>query len=228
MGKLEIININKSFSKKKVLQNVNLKIEKPGIYALVGPNGCGKTTLFNVIVNLLKADSGSIFINGIANNKSEIFNYLSILKDNTVLYPYLTGLDHLNFIRNVHKLKKEKIDDVISCLNISSYINDRIDSYSLGMKQKLLIAMILLADTDIMILDEPLNGLDPSSILEFRDILKDLENKGKIILISSHSLAELDYITDNIIFLKNGELIFDSKENGISGAEERYRKIFFE
>ena len=206
MAKLIIKNVNKSFKDKKVLKDLSLELEGNGAYALVGPNGSGKTTLFNVITNLINRDSGSIYVNDIDNKDPKIFNYLTLLKDNTVLYDYLTGYDHLNFISYLHKLDKKRVDEIVNLLGISSYMNKKVSSYSLGMKQHLLIAMSILPDPEIIIMDEPINGLDPTAIIKFRNLINKLKEE-KLIIISSHTLSEIDYITDNILFLKDGRIL---------------------
>lgn len=206
MSELKVINVNKKYKNNHVLKDLSLNLSENGVYALVGPNGSGKTTLFNVISNLINKDSGEVVVNNIDNKNPDIFKYLTILKDNTILYEYLTGLDHLNLICKLHKLDKKRVDEVIELIKISGYINKKVSTYSLGMKQHLLIAMAILPDPEIMIMDEPINGLDPSSIIAFRKLLEKLKNE-KIILISSHTLSEIDYLTDNILFLKDGSII---------------------
>ena len=197
MAKLFVNNINKKFKNHQVLKDLSFKLEDNGVYALVGPNGSGKTTLFNIITNLINMDSGEVLINDIDNSDPKIFNYLTLLKDNSVLYEYLTGLDHLNFISYLHKIDKKRVDEIIEELNIGSYINNKVSSYSLGMKQHLLIAMAILPDPEIILMDEPINGLDPTSIINFRNLIMKLK-ENKLIVISSHTLSEIDYITNNI------------------------------
>lgn len=138
---------------------------------------------------------------------------MTILKDNRVLYPYLTGLDHLEFIRNSHKLSKDRLSYIIDFLNIRSYIDKKVSSYSLGMKQHLLLAMALMPDCDLIIMDQPLNGLDPTSILKTREIITNLYKNGKTVIISSHSLLEIDQVTNDILFIKDGKLIYENITN---------------
>ncbi len=208
MSILKIKNVKKHFGTQKVLQGINLEINEAGIYALVGPNGSGKTTLFNIISNLLKPTSGTVEVIGKKNTDSSIFYEVSFLKDSRVLYEYLTGYDHLNFIATAQKLSKKSIDEVIDKLHIGYYMHKKVGDCSLGMKQQLLIAMAMLNNPKLMILDEPLNGLDPTAIIKVRKILKKLAEKGTAILISSHSLSEIDLLTNNVFFLKEGKLIF--------------------
>lgn len=207
MSILKLENVTKKFGKQEVLKGINMHIEKPGIYAVIGPNGAGKSTLFNVISNLLKANSGEIEVVGKKNTNSDIFFEVSFLKDNRVLYDYLTGYDHLAFIKTAQKLPKERIDEVVEKLQIAYYMNKKTGDYSLGMKQHLLIAMAMMNKPKLMILDEPLNGLDPTSVIKVRHLLKELVESGTAILISSHTLSEIDLLTDQIMFLKDGRIV---------------------
>lgn len=210
MAILKINNLKKDFGTQKVLQGINLEINEAGIYALIGPNGSGKTTLFNIISNLLKPTSGTVEVVGKKNSDASIFYEVSFLKDNRVLYEYLTGYDHLNFIAGVQKLSKKSIDEVIDKLHIRYYMHKKVGNCSLGMKQQLLIAMAMLNNPKLMILDEPLNGLDPTAVIKVRNILKQSAEKGMVVLISSHSLSEIDLLTNNVFFLKEGQLIFEN------------------
>lgn len=204
---LSVKNIEKSYGKDKVLYDVSFDIEKPQIYALVGPNGSGKSTLLNIITNIINSDSGEVTILNKSNKDSKIFREISFMQDNTVLYDYLTGYDHLQFIGDVQKISKEQILETAERVGITSYMNKKVSKYSLGMKQHLLLAMALLNKPKLLILDEPLNGLDPSSAIKVRNILLELNASGSAILLSSHNLAEIDRVTSQILFLKKGVLI---------------------
>lgn len=207
MSILKVENVIKKFGDHKVLDGININIKSPGIYALIGPNGAGKTTLFNVISNLIKPTSGKIEVVDRPNTDSKIFYEVSFLKDNRVLYDYLSGYDHLSFIASAQKIDKNRINEVIDKLQISKYIRKKVGTYSLGMKQHLLIAMAILNKPKFLILDEPLNGLDPTSVIKVRGIFQELSKNGTAILISSHTLSEIDLMTNNILFLKNGKII---------------------
>ena len=212
MAILKVTNLTKNYGKHEVLKGINLLFEEPGIYALIGPNGSGKTTLFNTISNLLKPTSGEIEVVGKKNTDASIFYEVSFLKDNRVLYEYLSGYDHLTFIQSAQKLPKERVDEVIKKMQIGHYVHKKVGDYSLGMKQSLLIAMAMLNKPKLMILDEPLNGLDPTSVIKVRYLLKELAENGTTILISSHTLSEIDLITDNIMFLKDGRIVEEKIE----------------
>ena len=209
---VEVKNLNKSYGKHKVLNDLSFKIEKPQVLALIGPNGSGKSTLMNCMMNLISFDSGEIEILGKSNKNYEIFREVSFLKDNRILYPYLTGFDHLKYICDIQKIPQKRIDQVIELADIGSFYKKIVSSYSLGMKQRLLLAMALCNNPKLILMDEPLNGLDTDSIFKFRDLIKNLGENNTTILISSHSLNELDYITNDILFLKDGSVIYEDIE----------------
>jgi ABC-2 type transport system ATP-binding protein len=204
---LNVKDIYKSYGKETVLKGISFEIAKPDIFALVGPNGSGKSTLLNIISNLVGMDSGKVTILGKQNSNSEIFKEMSFMQDNTVLYEYLTGYDHLQFIAELHSIPKEQILQTSQTIGNDGYLHKKVKHYSLGMKQHLLLAMGIINKPKLLILDEPLNGLDPTSAIKVRELLLRLANEGTTILLSSHNLGEIDQVTPNIFFLKKGELI---------------------
>ncbi|HDR7640597.1 MULTISPECIES: ABC transporter ATP-binding protein [Bacillus] len=216
---LSINNLSKSYKHKKILDGINLTINSPGIWALVGPNGVGKTTFLNVVTNLLPATSGNIELIGKSNKDVSVFKDVSFLQDNSVLYDYLNGYDHLAFICDVQKISKERMNEVVKYVGMENYAKRKIKDYSLGMKQHLLLAMAILNKPKLMFLDEPLNGLDPTSAILMRNILLRLVEEGTTIILSSHNLSEIDRVTKKILFLKDGKLLEEDMA--------KYEKIFY-
>lgn len=210
---LEVVNIEKSYGNKKILQGISFSIEKGQIKALVGPNGSGKTTLMNTMTNLLKRDGGQVLVDGKEFKDEKIFNHISFFKDEKILDENLYGMDYLNYIKNVYKKTKDDVDKVIKEIGIESFVKSKTGSYSLGMKKKLMLAMDFLPQRDIILLDEPLSGLDPTSVIKMMDLIKKKANDGQGILISSHSLNDIDEITNNILFLKDGKILEEVLEN---------------
>ncbi|MBB4823705.1 ABC-2 type transport system ATP-binding protein [Sporosarcina luteola] len=206
MAVLAVQNLTKVYKSHKVLDNITLTIDSPGIWALVGPNGVGKTTFLNVITNILPTTSGTVELVGKPNKDSSVFKEVAFLQDNTVLFDYLTGHDHLKYICDVQKIHKDKIKEVAEYVGMEGYLKKTVGNYSLGMKQHLLLAMSLINEPKLLLLDEPLNGLDPSSAILMRGILLKLAENGTSILLSSHNLAEIDRVTKQILFLKDGKL----------------------
>ena len=232
---MDIINVeqvHKSFGNHHVLKGVTFSIQEPGIVALVGPNGSGKSTLMNIIMNLIDADSGDVKILGESPSNVNIFQNVSFLKDNSVLYHYLTGRDHLDYAASLYGLDQERVHEVIDKIGIDTYVDKRVEQYSLGMKQHLLIALAILNQPKFILMDEPLNGLDPTSVIHTRQLILELAAAGTSILMSSHTLSEVDAVTNHILFLREGIV----QEEYLSGehvqrkktAEERYMELYLD
>ena len=207
---LEVNNISKSYKNKKILKNISFSIDKGEIVALVGPNGAGKTTLMKIISNLLNQDDGTVKIFGLSvnDNRIEYLSKFSSIIETPSLYEMLSGYDNINFIRKINNISMEKMDSVLEFINIGKAINNKVKTYSLGMKQRLALGIALIIEPKLLILDEPTNGLDPEGVMEFRSLLKKFASvNGMSILISSHILSELDKICSRILLIKNGELV---------------------
>lgn len=204
---LEIKNLTKYYGDKIILNDINFKIMRPKILGLVAPNGSGKTTLFDMISNLEQPDSGSINILGNSNVSNSTFENLSYMQDNKILYPELTALDHLLYVSKCHRLEKSYLYEIIDRLQINNYLKKKVKTYSLGMKQALLLALAVISKPKILLLDEPVNGLDVTTCSIFREIIVELNKTGTTVIISSHNLEEIEKLTDEVIFLKKGKLI---------------------
>lgn len=219
---LHVHNLTKRFKDETILNKINFEIIEPKILALVGPNGSGKTTLLNCITNLTSIDNGTITIFGKPHHDPKIFKQISYFQDNRILYEQLTGYDHLKFLCDVQQIDYSAIIRTAKIVKMESYLKKKVRNYSLGMKQHLLLAMAIINRPKLLILDEPLNGMDPSSAIDVRSILLDLYQTGTAIIISSHNLDAINRIAHNIYFLKNGELI----EEQIEDYNEQYFSIY--
>lgn len=215
---LRLDQVSKRYKAQTVIDNVSLTVDQPGIYALVGPNGVGKTTLLNCICHIIPFNSGTITLLGQSNKSHQVFKQVAYLQDHTVLFHYLTGYDHLKYISDSHQLTKKRIDEVADYVGMSGYLRKKVGDYSLGMKQHLLIAIALVNQPKLLFMDEPLTGLDPSSAIRIRNILLDLDRNGTTVILSSHNLAEIDRVTNQIIFLKDGKLIEVNRMDHIETA----------
>jgi len=207
---VEINQLVKRYKSQLVLNDIHISIEKPNIIALVGPNGAGKTTLLNCMTNIIPFQEGEIKLLGKSHNDSSLFYDVSYLQDNRILYGDLSGYDHLKFICQVQQIPMSKINEVTNWVGMTDYMNKRVRSYSLGMKQHLLLAMAIINEPKLLLMDEPLNGLDPTSAINMRNILLELYDRGTTIIVSSHNLAEIDRLTDTIYFMKDGSLLKES------------------
>lgn len=214
MSILSVKNINKYYGKFHVLKNITFEVPAGVIVGLVGPNGIGKSTLMRTLLNLEKKKSGDVKIMGdIDHTKKEFFKHLSFVPSENHLYEHLTGRDHFVFIANVHNVDKKRIDEVIDLTNIESYLDTKINTYSYGMRQRMLIALSLLINPKLILMDEPFNGLDPTSVIEIRELILDLQEEGMSLLISTHNLDVLEDLTEKIWFIKDGELVDGEKSN---------------
>ena len=195
--------------KKNILNNICIQIKDGDIVGLLGPNGAGKTTLISIILGLQKKDSGKIFINDndMDLNYKKNIKVIGSVMDSQNFYTYLTGMSNLKLKARIYKIDKLEIDKIVDLVGLSNKINDKVKTYSLGMKQRLNIAMALLNKPKILIMDEPTNGLDINGIIDLKKIIKKLSEKGVIILISTHMIKELDDICNKICILKNGTII---------------------
>ena len=208
---LECKNLCKTFGKKQILHNVSFEIKKGDILGFIGPNGAGKTTTIKLILGLQSITSGKVLINGYDVEKefTKAIEKVGAIVENPDMYMYMSGYDNLKLVANMYKgINTKRIDEVVKLVKLENRINDKVSKYSLGMRQRLGIAQAILHNPNLLILDEPTNGLDPEGIKEMRELLVDLAKKEEMaILISSHNLAELDNFCNKICIIKNGEII---------------------
>ncbi len=216
---LKCENLHKSFRKKEILKGVSLEISKGDILGFIGPNGAGKTTTIKLILGLQKINSGKVIVNGfdIETNFEKAISKVGAIIENPDLYMYLTGYDNLKLISNLYKgVTNSRIDEVVKLVGLENRINDKVSKYSLGMRQRLGVAQAILHRPNLLILDEPTNGLDPEGIKELRTLLTKLateENMG--ILISSHNLAELESFCNKVCIIKNGIIVENSSLDSV-------------
>ena len=211
---LECNHLWKKIGHHVIINDVSLKLHEGDILGFIGPNGAGKTTTIKLLVGLQFFNGGEVKINGYDLKKnfvSAISNVGAII-ENPDLYMYLSGYDNLKIAADLHKIPKTRILEVAKIVGLEDRLKDKVKKYSLGMKQRLGIAQAILHKPKILILDEPMNGLDPTGIKELKDLLKHLATKEKMaILISSHLLSELENLCTRICFLVKGQIILDEK-----------------
>ena len=223
---LKCDKLNKSFGKKKILKDVSFELYEGDILGFIGPNGAGKTTTIKMILGLQSIDSGSVLINGYDIKKDFEKAILSVgtIVENPDLYMYLTGYENLKLVANMYKnIDKNRIDEVIKIVKLEQRINDKVSKYSLGMRQRLGIAQAILHRPNLLILDEPTNGLDPEGIKELREIIKNLALKENVgVLISSHNLSELESFCNKVVIIKNGKIIDKNNLSDVKKIEHSY------
>ena len=210
---LKCDNLEKKVKDKIIVQDISFKINKGEIVGLIGPNGAGKTTIIKLILGLIKITKGNAYINGndIEKDFVKAMEKVGAIVENPDLYMYLSGYDNLKLTANNYKnISKERINEVIKIVGLENRIKDKVSTYSLGMRQRLGIAEAIINSPELLILDEPTNGLDVEGIIEIRNLIKDLSKNGIAILVSSHNLSEIGNICSRIIAIKNGRIVEDS------------------
>ncbi|WP_027962991.1 ABC transporter ATP-binding protein [Halalkalibacillus halophilus] len=223
---LEIKDISVAFNKNKVLDRVSFTAEQGKIIGLAAPNGTGKTTLFNVIANYTKPNSGDIIVDENYTYSSEkaqlkIHQQLTTFPDQSDLFEELNGVDHIKLYKQMWKGSK-KPNKIIQSLKMESYAKNKVKTYSLGMRQRLCFAMMVAADSKILLMDEVMNGLDVSNVSLISTILNELKSENKLIFVASHLLENLDLYADRVIFLKDGGIIDELHPNN---SEMTYLKV---
>ena len=232
MGKtiLKCEKLDKKFGKKQILKEVSFEIQEGDILGFIGPNGAGKTTTIKLILGLQNITGGKVQINGydIQSEFTKAIQKVGAIVENPDLYMYMTGYDNLKLISNMYKeIDKNRIDEVVKLVKLENRIKDKVSKYSLGMRQRLGIAQAILHKPNLLILDEPTNGLDPEGIKEMRELLLKLAQKEKMaILISSHNLAELDNLCNKVCIIKNGQIIETNDISNIKKEKNSQFKIF--
>lgn len=214
---LKIINVNKSFGNKVVLKGVDFEAKVGEIIGLVAPNGTGKSTLLNIVMNFLTPDSGRILIKdkydySTKKNEIKMHEHLTFLPELNDLYEELSGIEHLKLYSKMWKQDIKRIEDFTRQLKMNHYVKKPVRTYSLGMRQRLAFAMLLAADSEIMLMDEVMNGLDPDNVSLITEILIELKAQGKIILIASHLLDNLDLYADRILFFRDGNILLETRD----------------
>lgn len=227
---LKISGINKTFGKKMVLKDVKFEAKPGEIIGLVAPNGTGKSTLLNIIMNFIAPDSGKVSIRedyDYSSKKNEIkmHQHLSFLPELNDLYGDLSGVEHLKLYSKMWKKETNRLKGIIKRLNMESYVKKPVRTYSLGMRQRLAFAMLLASDTEVMLMDEVMNGLDPDNVALLTDILIELKGQNKIILIASHLLDNLDVYADRILFFRDGHILLETRDKNENSIDDLFIKV---
>ena len=208
---LKTVNLTKYFGTKKIIDNISFETYAGEVFGFLGPNGAGKTTTIKMIMGLLAADSGEIYINGadIKKDFEKAMSNIGGIVENPEMYNYLTGLQNLRQYKRIRDgVTEERISEVVKIVGLQNRIRDRVKKYSLGMKQRLGIAQSIMHHPKVLIFDEPTNGLDPAGIKELRDILKKLAHEENIgVFVSSHLLSEMELLCDRVGIIVNGRLL---------------------
>ncbi|AYJ45878.1 ABC transporter ATP-binding protein [Enterococcus casseliflavus] len=224
---LSIQNLSVNFGDKQILKNISFDLPEKAIIGLVAPNGTGKTTMMKAILGQVSRFSGEITLNGedytSLKKKSRLLENVSLLPDQSELFEEFTGIEHLELYKSIWKSSK-KVETIVGLLQMEDYAKKRVATYSLGMRQRLCFAMQVIGDTSYMFMDEVMNGLDPTNVLLVSTILQQLAAEGKAIMVSSHILYNLEEISQQILFLKDG-VMFEYNDPKKS-LMEKYQEIY--
>lgn len=215
--------LNFTYNGKPTVSELNLKVEAGSIYGFLGPNGAGKSTTIRLLLNLLPAKTGGIEIFGkqLRNNRSSILQRVGVMIESPAFYQHLSAIQNLKILARLRSVPEERIAKVLDEVNLSNVGNKKVRNFSMGMKQRLGIAAALLGNPDLLILDEPTNGLDPQGIKEIRDLLIRLNREqGKTIFISSHILPEVERVATQIGIIQNGKLVFQDSIEGLQKLQK--------
>ena len=216
---IEISELSKKVRKKQLLEPLNYQIKKGNVVALCGGNGAGKSTLIRLIIGLLKPTTGTVTMNGYTykQNKRKFIEQFGYMPDDFQFQKSITAKETIRFYAKLKKISEKRAVETLETVGLLEKQNEKVGTFSKGMKQRLLLAQALLADPDILILDEPTNGLDPYWMNELSDIMLQRKKAGQTVIFSTHDLHVAEKVADEVLFLSNGKVIS-------SGPVQQYRK----
>ena len=220
---LKTNNLCKDFKKQKAVNNVSITVRENSIYGLLGPNGAGKSTTLKMITGMLRPTSGKVLFNGHEWNRKDL-EQIGALIETPPLYENLSAVENLAVRANLLNITKTRIDNVLKMVDLQNTGRKKAGQFSMGMKQRLGIAIALLNSPKLLILDEPTNGLDPIGIQELRSLIRSFPSKGITVILSSHILSEVQLIADDIGIISNGILGYEGQMN----KDENLENLFVE
>ena len=229
---LEIKNLSKKSGNTYRVKNLSMNIPKSCVYGFLGPNGAGKTTTLKMILGLIKKDAGEIKMFGedvSSKNLLALLHKTGSLIENPGGYPHLSGLENMQIIAKLKGVNETEIEKALKTVRLYEQKDKKLGAYSLGMKQRLGIAMALLGDPMLLILDEPSNGLDPAGIMEIRNLITSLpKERGMTVLISSHLLNEIEQMADYVGIIHKGQMLYQGKLSELESTGKNLEQIFLE
>jgi ABC-2 type transport system ATP-binding protein len=216
---LSIKNLNKRYGALQALKNVSFDIHKGNVYGILGPNGSGKSTTLGIVLNVVNKTSGEYSWFSGSMETHEALKKVGAIIERPNFYPYMTAKENLELVCKIKGINYSKVNEKLELVGLVDRQNSKFSTFSLGMKQRLAIASALLNDPEILILDEPTNGLDPQGIHQIRDIIKQIASKGTTILLASHLLDEVEKVCTHVLVLRKGEILYTGLVDGMSANE---------
>lgn len=221
---IQISNVHKQFGSFKAVDGISLSIDNGDIYGFLGPNGAGKSTTLRMLLSLIKPTAGSIEIMGrnLEKNRNDILAQIGSIIEKPDFYLYLSAKQNLWLLSKMynHHIGVKRIQEVITLVGLKGRENDKVKTYSHGMKQRLGLAQALLHNPKLIILDEPTTGLDPQGIIELRELILQLKNEGKTVILSSHILSEIELIADSMVIINKGQAVAQGKVSTLLGNDD--------
>lgn len=215
---LSIKNLNKRYGYIHAVKNVSLDIHRGNVYGILGPNGSGKSTTLGIVLNVINRTSGEYSWFGGTVETHEALKKVGAIIERPNFYPYMSASENLELVCRIKGIDFSKVDEKLELVGLQDRRNSKFKTFSLGMKQRLAIASALLNDPEILILDEPTNGLDPQGIHQIRDIIKLIASQGTTILLASHLLDEVEKVCSHVLILRKGEMLYSGRVDGMSSS----------
>lgn len=215
---LSIKNLNKRYGKLQAVKNVSLEIHKGNVYGILGPNGSGKSTTLGIVLNVVNKTSGEYSWFGGTMETHHALKKVGAIIERPNFYPYMTAQENLELVCKIKGIDYSKVQEKLEVVGLLERKNSKFRTFSLGMKQRLAIASALLNDPEILILDEPTNGLDPQGIHQIRDIIRLIASQGTTILLASHLLDEVEKVCSHVLVLRKGEILYTGTVAGMSSS----------
>ncbi|SHM25904.1 ABC-2 type transport system ATP-binding protein [Flavobacterium xanthum] len=216
---LSVKNLNKRYGALQALKNVSFEIKKGNVYGILGPNGSGKSTTLGIALNVVNKTSGEYSWFGGTMETHQALKKVGAIIERPNFYPYMTAKENLELVCKIKGINYAKVNEKLELVGLTDRQNSKFSTFSLGMKQRLAIASALLNDPEILILDEPTNGLDPQGIHQIRDIIKQIASKGTTILLASHLLDEVEKVCTHVLVLQKGAVLYTGLVDGMSANE---------
>lgn len=221
---LQTRQLTKKYKRDTILDTVSINVRKNTVYALLGPNGAGKSTTLKIISGLLKPSSGEVAFDGNKWTRKDLAHIGSLI-ENAPLYGNLTAKENLEVINTILGLPKERVQNVLQIVGLTNTASKKVMNFSMGMKQRLGIALAILNQPKLLILDEPTNGLDPIGIQELRELISSFPKQGITVLLSSHLLSEVEHLADDIGIISNGILGYEGKYHSYENLEKLFTDV---